>query len=106
VGTRNHCLHGKNAESIQTIVDWRPFEYFTFSSQDAGKDKPDMLLTHQLEPVNGGTRVTVTMKLLMSMPEIAKRMLAKVMLKQFRVHESYDRLVSMVGSQAAVRAAA
>ncbi len=54
VGTRNHCLHGKKGGSIQTILDWRPFDYFTFESQNAGASKADMLMTHRLEPTAGG----------------------------------------------------
>ena len=45
LGARNHCLHGKQAAVIQTMVDWKPFDYFTFESQDSDASKPDML-TH------------------------------------------------------------
>ncbi|MEW5941196.1 MAG: hypothetical protein AB1750_16150, partial [Chloroflexota bacterium] len=32
-GASNHCAHGKGA-SIETILDWRPFEYTTIESAD------------------------------------------------------------------------
>ena len=28
-GAVNHCLHGKNLTMIETVLDWRPFDYFT-----------------------------------------------------------------------------
>jgi hypothetical protein len=31
VGTRNHCMHGKDA-IIEETLDWRPIDYFTVSS--------------------------------------------------------------------------
>jgi uncharacterized protein YndB with AHSA1/START domain len=102
VGTRNHCRHGKNAESIQTVVDWRPFDYFTYSSQDVGAAKPDMMMTHRLEPIDGGTHLTVTMKLLPPMPELAKRVLGKVITKRFHVAEQYQTLAQLAaGAQSA-----
>jgi hypothetical protein len=29
-GTQNHCTHGKDA-IVEDIVDWRPFDYVTFT---------------------------------------------------------------------------
>ena len=57
IGTQNHCVHGKNA-SLEEILDWRPFDYFTILN-----DVPVPLLapirtTYELEDVAGGTRVT------------------------------------------------
>jgi uncharacterized protein YndB with AHSA1/START domain len=56
-GTRNHCIHGKNA-SLEEILDWRPFDYFTIEN-----DVPVPLLkpfrtTFELEDTAEGTRVT------------------------------------------------
>jgi hypothetical protein len=31
VGTKNHCMHGKDA-IIEELLDWRPFDYFTVST--------------------------------------------------------------------------
>jgi Protein of unknown function (DUF2652) len=28
-GARNHCIHGKDVAMVETILDWRPFDYFT-----------------------------------------------------------------------------
>ena len=29
VGATNHCMHGENA-SIEELLDWRPYDYFTY----------------------------------------------------------------------------
>jgi len=29
VGAVNHCYHGIGSDALETILDWRPFEYFT-----------------------------------------------------------------------------
>jgi hypothetical protein len=58
VGTVSHCVHGGKEISAQTLLDWRPFEYFTQSISD-GKDGSLMgTNTVRLEATPGGTRVT------------------------------------------------
>jgi class 3 adenylate cyclase len=95
MGAANHCLHGKNAVTIQTILDWRPFEYFTHDSRDSTKPAPDMMLTYEITPIATGSRVDVRMKLLMPGPDFAKRMMAKAMLKRYRIADSYWRLAAL-----------
>jgi uncharacterized protein YndB with AHSA1/START domain/class 3 adenylate cyclase len=95
VGAANHCLHGKNAAVIQTILDWRPFDYFTYSSRDSDKPEPDMLLTYELTPIATGSRLDVRMKLLMSGPDFAKRLMAKMVLNRYHIPDHYKRLAEM-----------
>jgi carbon monoxide dehydrogenase subunit G len=33
VGASNHCAHGKDAMSAETILDWRPYDYYTVDSE-------------------------------------------------------------------------
>jgi uncharacterized protein YndB with AHSA1/START domain len=59
IGARNHCAHGIGTV-IETILDWRPYEYFTAEMEE----KPGsfyFLVTYELEPLpNGdGTRLHV-----------------------------------------------
>ena len=56
VGAQNHCAHGKNAISVETILDWRPFDYYTTESQSQiGQESlTDTLETVMLEPLAGG----------------------------------------------------
>lgn len=95
MGASNHCLHGKNAATIQTIVDWRPFDYFTYSSRDSDKPEPDMMLTYELTPIPTGTRVNVRMQLLLPGPDFAKRLMAKAMLARYGIADNYRRLAAL-----------
>jgi Protein of unknown function (DUF2652)/Polyketide cyclase / dehydrase and lipid transport len=56
-GARNHCMHGQNQTMIETILDWRPFDYFTVH-QDS-KLPGAFVITTQLIPIETGTRVNV-----------------------------------------------
>jgi hypothetical protein len=48
----NHCRHGAEA-SIEEILDWRPFDYFTDrTTQPPG---PSFMSTFELEPTTTGT---------------------------------------------------
>jgi Protein of unknown function (DUF2652)/Polyketide cyclase / dehydrase and lipid transport len=57
IGTQNHCVHGKNA-SLEEILDWRPFDYYTILNQVPMPLLKPMRMTFELEDVAGGTRVT------------------------------------------------
>jgi uncharacterized protein YndB with AHSA1/START domain len=54
-GSEYHCAHG-DLTVIQTIVDWKPFEYMTLDVSFA-KDQR-FRLTTRLTPLNGTTRVS------------------------------------------------
>ncbi|HJP70102.1 MAG TPA: DUF2652 domain-containing protein [Candidatus Limnocylindria bacterium] len=56
VGTRNHCVHGDGA-TLEEILDWRPFEYFTVESSIPGMLR--FVSMTELRPTDGGTHVTV-----------------------------------------------
>jgi uncharacterized protein YndB with AHSA1/START domain len=57
IGTQLLCDHGEGA-SAETILDWRPFEYFTCQGDLAAPLRPQVLVTTALEPTERGTRVT------------------------------------------------
>jgi hypothetical protein len=55
-GSRNHCDHGFGGIT-ETILDWRPFDYFTVELTPTGGG-PLVRQTYQLEPLsNGDTRL-------------------------------------------------
>lgn len=55
VGSEYHCAHGEMAV-VQTIVDWKPFDYMTF---DVSLSKHQRFrLTTRITPNNGTTRVS------------------------------------------------
>jgi hypothetical protein len=55
VGTRNHCLHGRDAV-IEDILDWRPFDYVTLTTLLPVSGAPKILMTYAFdERGDGGT---------------------------------------------------
>jgi hypothetical protein len=50
-GAVNHCDHGKTT-TVETFLDWRPFDYFTARSED---DSSTMVETFYLEPLGDGS---------------------------------------------------
>ncbi len=57
VGTTTHCLHGKEA-SIEELLDWRPYDYFTFRNTIPTPMGPLRLLeTTEFEPTPNGTLI-------------------------------------------------
>jgi len=68
VGATTHCMHGAQA-SIEELLDWRPFDYFTIrNSVPTPMGTIRMLMTVELEPTPGGT----TLHQRMSAPETAE----------------------------------
>ena len=59
-GTRNHCVHGKKVAMQETILDWRPFDYFTSEQTFYGFVQR---ITFRLTPIRDGqgTRVDVAL---------------------------------------------
>jgi hypothetical protein len=57
VGATNHCMHGKDA-TVEEILDWRPFDYYTDRSTiDTPAGPVHFLSTAELEPTTTGTHV-------------------------------------------------
>lgn len=55
VGTTNHCMHGKDA-SIEELLDWRPYDYFTYRNTVPTPMGPvRFLVTTGFEPIPEGT---------------------------------------------------
>jgi class 3 adenylate cyclase len=60
-GALNHCIHGKNVAMQETVIDWRPFDYFTVEQTFSGFVQQ---ATFHLEALGDGkgTRLTVNIK--------------------------------------------
>jgi len=57
VGATNHCMHGEGA-SIEELLDWRPYDYFTFRNTiPTPNGAIRMLETTEFEPTPDGTVV-------------------------------------------------
>jgi hypothetical protein len=56
VGTKNHCMHGKDAV-IEEILDWRPFDYFTIGITLPVPDAPQIIMTRAVTEGSAGGSV-------------------------------------------------
>ncbi|MCA1554340.1 MAG: DUF2652 domain-containing protein [Chloroflexi bacterium] len=91
VGARNHCAHG-GGESVETITDWRPFEYFSTHGLDE-KMKMHMDDSTQLTPLDDGqaTELRFHMRVGMKMPKAIKRIIVPLMMdKMFKLRSMYE----------------
>jgi len=66
IGTRTHCTHGGKVESVHTILDWHPFDYFTEEIARPSDGRPQVVNTVALEPTSSGTRVRSRYRVLVS----------------------------------------
>jgi len=57
VGTETHCIHGSKVRVIQTILDWRPHDYFTYESRRPNSSQADSISTIVLQPAGTATSV-------------------------------------------------
>lgn len=80
VGSSNHCAHGKGV-SIETIMDWRPFEYTTIDSVD-GKMSFRETIIFTSSNNNSHTKVEVRNKLLKPSPLFITRAMMKMQFKK------------------------
>ena len=54
VGTKVHCMHGKDA-IIEELLDWRPFDYFTLSALLPIPGAPKVVMTRVVQERPNGT---------------------------------------------------
>ena len=102
VGAKNHCVHGKNTIMTETILDWRPFDYFTVEQISHGMPM-DFYATTILEPIAGGTRVQVLnqVKFRFPVPKPLIKPLAAWVIKTFQMEKDYDTLTGMIAQSVA-----
>ena len=98
VGAVNHCQHGDNVVMIETVLDWRPFDYFTVT-QDVTQ-AVIMTITFQLLPTATGTHMTYICSLLpqipIPMPAGLKLAAIKSELDKLKVKEAYEKIKQLV----------
>ena len=98
-GATNHCLHGKTVSMVETVLDWRPFEYYTVDKASRVKTMPiDFTVTYRLEPLadNACTRLTVYVQTRMPVPKSLLRSAGRVALKVFGIDQEFDRLARLI----------
>jgi hypothetical protein len=98
IGAVNHCMHGKNVSMVETVLDWRPFDYFTVT-----QDIPQaviMTITFQLLPTLTGTHLIYTCGLQpqipLPMPASLKLAAIKSELEKLKVKEAYEKIEQLV----------
>ena len=97
-GAVNHCMHGENLAMIETVLDWRPFEYFTVT-QDV-LQAVLMTITFQMQPTATGTKMLYLCKLKpqipLPMPASLKLAAVKSELEKLKVKEAYQKIAQLV----------
>ena len=92
-GAKVHCIHDKKLVNAETVLDWRPFEYWTHQSTSG-----PMLLTFYLESIRDGqgTRLSMRIKGQMPIPDFIRRPMLNFMMKFFKMSQAYDKLEAMM----------
>ncbi len=97
VGAVNHCVHGKAVAWVETIVDWRPFRYFTAEQVNA-RQPIVFTYTTELTPTENGTRVSTFGQLKMKGPKFIMQPIGRMMMKRGGVYERYENLARILNS--------
>jgi hypothetical protein len=98
VGAVNHCMHGNNLAMVETVLDWRPFDYFTVT-QDV-KQAVMMTITFQLLPTPAGTHMiyicNLEPQIPLPMPASLKLAAIKSELEKLKVKEAYEKIAHLL----------
>ncbi len=97
-GAVNHCMHGKDLAMVETVLDWRPFDYFTVT-QDV-LNAVLMTITFKLQPTSTGTHMTYICRLKpqlpLPMPDSLKLVAVKRELEKLKIKEAYEKIAQLV----------
>ena len=97
-GAKNHCIHGKDLAYILTILDWRPFEYFTQVIEVAGRLGKVVMETASFEPIGEKTRVVTRVRVLLK-PRWFGRLFFRFYIQK-ELEEGAHRLQSLIAEHA------
>ena len=103
-GARNHCVHGKQVSMIETVLDWRPFDYFTVEQASQTMRGIIFYITYQLTPIADGTRVERRVKLKGPLPGPLLRPTMKMLDRMFKMTQDFESLKSLLAAVARTRA--
>jgi uncharacterized protein YndB with AHSA1/START domain len=101
-GARNHCAHGKNETTTETVLDWKPFDYVTV--QQAPNEAMSILMTQRLVPSADGrtTHLQLTIKgQFGKLPRFISRPAVRLMMNSLHFPAAVERLRQLVDQQAA-----
>lgn len=98
VGSSNHCAHGKSL-SLEVMVDWRPFDYYTAYSMEKGKHVFTETMRFEALP-NGGTRIHDVLKMHASIPRFIRGpMLKHVLITQHHFDKAMALAVQLANEE-------
>lgn len=101
IGSQNHCMHGKNV-TVQTIVDWRPFDYYTYESTGPmAKEKNMFRMTYRLAPTPTGTHLEMYGRQLIPTNRWLARLMCNVMFRMVDMASDYRRLKMLIEKEMA-----
>jgi class 3 adenylate cyclase len=101
-GARTHCIHGEKLFMVETVLDWRPFDYFTVEQKmGAFLERA----TYQLSPApGGGTRLEIFEKGRLTAIAFLDRLITNFMLTRVyptsRYLESLEKQISVSDKRA------
>jgi len=86
VGSKNHCSHGKDAVTVETVLDWKPFDYYTVESDNKMDEETmmDTIQTIHLEPRNGNAETRLHIHLKLKKRNLISRLMIKMFAKQMK----------------------
>lgn len=92
-GAANHCAHGKGT-SIEYIVDWRPFEYFSTEAREGPMTIRDTVV---LTPIASGTEISHRVRIDMRLPRMLIKPLANIVVNRFmKIEQCWDRIERLI----------
>lgn len=90
-GATNHCV---NSKIIETILDYRPFEYYTSSMR---RGLFNMTLTSEFKDIASGTWLSWHLKINSILPHGMSRFFCRLMVeKGMKLNECFDRLAELI----------
>jgi hypothetical protein len=102
-GARNHCAHGRGV-SIETIIDWHPFEYVTAESTQNGQKFVEETIRLEPLPNGAGTRVTNYLRFHTPLPTWLRRLLFGFFIRYIAQYPKvYAKAASLSAEQWAAR---
>ena len=97
-GATNHC---SNSNATESILDWRPFTYYTVNLV---RRPVNLTMTWRLEPTTHGTRLTLCARFNGSLPKWMLRRFCEVCLfKAMKTRENFARLTQLLEAEAVSR---
>lgn len=100
-GARNHCAHGKTVEMIETILDWKPFDYFTIERQANGVSIK-FIITYYLKSIaDARTQLTVCAQMQAPLPAFLLPNACRLFIKLRGIDKLHINLMNLIAQDQA-----